>query len=116
MSLRTLVSLTLAALVACGGDGDDGTEAECGPIDVDVTVTDPTGAPIEGADVNVDNEMDCTDGGGGAYACSVPGPGDYNLYALLTPDYDPYGSQFTASCDANPMSIAVTLNYESGGL
>ena len=54
--------------------------------------------------------------GGGAYSCSLPGPGTYNLYATKVPEYGPFGSQISATCDASPMSYDVTLNFENGGL
>lgn len=113
--MRCIVTALVATALAagCGGNKEEG---ECGEITLDVTVADAAGNPIEGADVNIDNETPCAESGGGAYSCTLPGPGEYNLYALKLPDYAGYGSLITATCDASPMSMSVTLSSDVGGV
>ncbi|MEQ1568625.1 MAG: carboxypeptidase-like regulatory domain-containing protein [Myxococcota bacterium] len=104
--------------VACNGESN----CDAG-YPIDVTVTDPESAPLDGATVTlIDSatleEVACTGEGAGKYRCIAPAPGDYNVYAEMT-SFEGRGLAVTVDdaiedCSEPVMTLAFLLARESG--
>ncbi|HHO49691.1 MAG TPA: hypothetical protein ENK18_02195 [Deltaproteobacteria bacterium] len=103
-------------LIGCGGDVEEtATNAGCETITLMATVVDTFDAPIEGATVEWNNE-ECSSTGPNTFDCLLPGPGDYNIYAFYTTEYEQWGMRITADCAVNPMTLEIRMNDENGGM
>lgn len=111
MGIRTVG--VLLALVACGKSDE---EQGCSEVAVLVHVTNPANEGIEGADVSM-GELTCDDLGAGDYQCMVEPGRSYKLYAVKTPEYEPYGItvdvEEPASCDDVALERDIQLQVES---
>lgn len=127
MSARVAV-VALAAMVA-------GCKAKpCEEISVVVSVIDPNGLTISDAEVmmlggvgsTATVEYPCPSAGDGTYDCTVPEPGEYNVYVepvipIVAPYYETYGLLVEVpepdpkTCDEPALVHEAILRFESGG-
>lgn len=96
--LRALVLLPLALLpfaAGCGGgDDEETTDEECTdyqPVDVTVTVLQPSGEPLtDAASITLDG-VDCDNLGDGTYDCVAEADGNWQL-AIVDTRFTAYSS------------------------
>jgi hypothetical protein len=104
-----VATLALAvALAGCGGDDDEGkTDEGCDEAEVVVTVTDPEGAAVTGALVEVEDQA-CVEAAGGVYTCAVPSGGEYRVY-VTQPGFIVYAETVDVAAGACELSVAAVM-------
>lgn len=102
---RTLV-LTMAAGLGCG---EPTCKASLAEVHVLVT-SQETGAPVEGATVELDGDA-CTEDGAGSYTCQT-GEGPHDLLVSAGIEYAIQAKKFEVppyACETDPIELEVSL-------